>query len=85
MAPEDRCPACERKVINRRLEQCEFCGAALPAELLMSDEERARELERAAESEQRAREKRADEREARAEKRKRTSSGGGLLPPFTLP
>ncbi|MCE2594969.1 hypothetical protein K6Y31_09085 [Motilimonas cestriensis] len=30
------CPSCERPIYNRRIEKCEFCGDALPNELLYS-------------------------------------------------
>ncbi len=39
---EDRkleCPSCSRPIFNRRLPDCEFCGAPLPEELLMKEEE----------------------------------------------
>jgi hypothetical protein len=33
-----RCPACGFQIFNRRVAKCESCGAALPAELLLSAE-----------------------------------------------
>ena len=33
------CPSCERPIYNRRIKECEFCSASIPAELLFSDEE----------------------------------------------
>ena len=36
------CPHCQRAVLNRRLENCEFCDRALPAELLLTEEEKER-------------------------------------------
>lgn len=38
--PGFKCPECDRSIHNRRKPLCEFCGAELPAELLLSDEER---------------------------------------------
>ncbi|QDU65407.1 hypothetical protein [Engelhardtia mirabilis] len=39
MALAFRCPACTRGVFNRRVPTCEFCGAELPAELLLMVDE----------------------------------------------
>ena len=68
MTPERCCPRCDRRVFNRRLPNCEFCGSLLPAELLLSvDEQLAADrdaIERAASRRQLERE-RADERERR--------------------
>ncbi|MDH3590413.1 MAG: hypothetical protein OER88_00945 [Planctomycetota bacterium] len=36
-----KCPSCSRTVFNRRRKDCEFCGAAIPKELLRTDEEQA--------------------------------------------
>ncbi|MBA6262140.1 hypothetical protein [Colwellia sp. Bg11-12] len=33
------CPSCERPIYNRRVNKCEFCGEALPKELLFSENE----------------------------------------------
>lgn len=38
---EFKCPSCSRTVFNRRRRLCEFCGAAIPEELLRTDEEQA--------------------------------------------
>ncbi|MCB1635691.1 MAG: hypothetical protein KDI51_13960 [Xanthomonadales bacterium] len=37
--PALRCPSCQFPIHNRRLAQCEFCQAELPAELIYSVEE----------------------------------------------
>ena len=36
------CPACDRPLYNRRRTNCEFCGATVPASLLMSQTQQAR-------------------------------------------
>jgi hypothetical protein len=33
------CPKCQRGLYNRRLENCGFCGAAIPRELRFTPEE----------------------------------------------
>jgi hypothetical protein len=33
-----KCPECDRAVLNRKIDKCLFCGAALPSELLLSKE-----------------------------------------------
>lgn len=40
-----RCPACNRGILNRKIGRCLYCGATLPPELLLSQEQVA-ELER---------------------------------------
>lgn len=32
------CPECERAILNRKIDKCLYCGAALPATLLLSPE-----------------------------------------------
>ena len=34
-----RCPSCGFQIFNRRVSTCESCGAALPSELLFSQEQ----------------------------------------------
>jgi hypothetical protein len=34
-----RCPGCGFQIFNRRVPKCESCGAALPAEFLLSREQ----------------------------------------------
>ena len=34
-----KCPACQRNILTRRSGVCSFCGAALPAAFLLSQEE----------------------------------------------
>ena len=34
-----RCPACDKTIFNRRIPNCEFCGASLPSELLYSQDD----------------------------------------------
>jgi hypothetical protein len=34
-----RCPACGFQIFNRRVRNCESCGAELPADLLLSPKE----------------------------------------------
>jgi len=34
-----RCPKCGFRIFNRRVSKCESCGAALPSELLFSQEQ----------------------------------------------
>jgi hypothetical protein len=36
-----RCPACGFQIFNRRLAKCESCGAALPSDLLLNDDQKA--------------------------------------------
>lgn len=40
-ATQYRCPACGFRIFNRRVARCESCSAPLPAELLLSRDERA--------------------------------------------
>lgn len=35
------CPSCNRPLYNRRRDTCEFCGEAVPEELLLSSEQQA--------------------------------------------
>lgn len=37
-----KCPSCGKMVFNRRLENCEFCNAPLPKEIVYTPEERER-------------------------------------------
>lgn len=62
-----RCPECGFRIFNRRVAKCESCGAALPAELLLTAEQTA-QLDAAHE---RSRQERAE----RKEKEKRDISG----------
>jgi hypothetical protein len=40
--PVVQCPSCKRAVVNRLIDYCQFCEAALPVELRLSpDEKRA--------------------------------------------
>lgn len=39
LKPQFSCPACARAVLNRKIDKCLFCGAVLPAELLLSKEQ----------------------------------------------
>ena len=42
-----KCPACERPLLNRRRPKCAFCGAEIPAELLMNAEQRGAKMRQA--------------------------------------
>ncbi|QAU33426.1 hypothetical protein [Janthinobacterium sp. 17J80-10] len=33
-----RCPACDKGILNRKIDRCLYCGATLPPELLLSKE-----------------------------------------------
>ncbi|MGZ3255073.1 MAG: hypothetical protein ACXU7D_12285 [Burkholderiaceae bacterium] len=33
------CPKCERAILNRKIDKCLYCGAALPQNLLFSKEQ----------------------------------------------
>ncbi|MDO8729017.1 MAG: hypothetical protein Q7K26_03975 [bacterium] len=33
-----QCPACDRSILNRKIDRCLYCGATLPQELLFSPE-----------------------------------------------
>jgi hypothetical protein len=33
-----QCPACDRSILNRKIDRCLYCGATLPQELLFSAE-----------------------------------------------
>ena len=72
----NRCPACDKHIINRRRPTCEFCDEPLPFEALMSPDELGAAEERAEEQEKDARAQRAAERVAREEARRR----GGPFP-----
>lgn len=69
--PPVSCPACHRRVINRRLEHCEFCEKLLPEELVFTDAEWAESRERVEAEAERARERRRQERAERREARLR--------------
>ena len=73
-----RCPACQRIIFNRRLARCEFCNAAIPAELRFSAGEVAT-LDRnmAQLAVRRKRRDREQEEERRKEVQKRPSRGFG--------
>lgn len=69
-----RCPKCDFQIFNRRVSKCESCHSPLPAELLLTTQEKAA-LD--AEHEKNAK-KRAEE--ARKEKNKSNNGGGeGLI------
>jgi len=34
-----QCPACQREIYSRKRQTCEFCGAELPEEMRLSEEE----------------------------------------------
>jgi len=76
------CPSCSRRVINRRLPQCEFCGTDLPHDLLMSPQELEEADARARAKEREERQRRSAERAAREARRRRggTLPGGGGFP-----
>ncbi|HEX8911222.1 MAG TPA: hypothetical protein VF796_02600 [Humisphaera sp.] len=65
-----KCPACQRPLYNRRRPDCEFCGAVLPAGLLLSpiqvamiDKEK-RDMEAAARQRQEEDRRQADARDS---------------------
>src|SRR5262245_55245532 len=68
-----RCPTCGFQILNRRFPKCEKCGAALPANLLFTREQKT-VLD--AEHEKSRKEREARMREAR--KKEGKSSGGDL-------
>lgn len=72
---ENRCPSCQRVVLQRRLAKCEFCGVSLPEALRLNDAEieDARERELAVLERQRERRKQDEE----DEQRRRGSDGAG--------
>ena len=44
-SPRPRCPSCGQVLSNRMFDRCLWCGAVLPEELHISDEEKANMLE----------------------------------------
>ena len=58
-----KCPACERPLLNRRRPKCAFCGAEIPAELLMNAEQRGAITKMANEEEKRRRLKKMFEKQ----------------------
>ncbi|CAN5171659.1 hypothetical protein BH11PSE11_BH11PSE11_18690 [soil metagenome] len=38
-APEFLCPDCNRRIVNRKINVCLYCGATLPADALFSPEQ----------------------------------------------
>lgn len=62
-----KCPACQRNLLSRRAGVCSFCGATLPAELLLGQEQL-----RAIEAEERAT---AQSRKQRQERERRDAAG----------
>ena len=58
-----QCPACQRILYNRRLAQCEHCGADLPASLLFSAAEIAALDQKLAESEARRKQRELEQEE----------------------
>ncbi len=74
------CPACRRPLLTRFAKLCCYCGAALPAELLLAPEQKA-EIERRELLEWRQRQEEAEER-AKEKKGARSSSGTTIqMPP----
>ena len=63
------CPSCKKGIFNRRLPKCEFCGAPIPLELLMSADEFEESEERADDREDLERMRRSVERATRGERR----------------
>ncbi|MFL6657462.1 MAG: hypothetical protein ACJ8GW_05280 [Massilia sp.] len=50
------CPICDRGILNRKINKCLYCGAALPSELLFSSEKiAAMDAQMRADEEERAR------------------------------
>ena len=68
---EQRCPACARRIINRRLPRCEFCDAPLPLEELLSANEMEASEERLDDKEKLNRLRREAERADRCGRRGR--------------
>ena len=74
------CPACQRPLLTRFARRCSYCGAMLPAELLLSPEQKA-EIERRELLEWRQRREEAEER-AKEKKNAHSSSGTTIqIPP----
>ncbi len=76
------CPACERLIYARRRKDCEWCGKALPDELLLTKDEIAAldaELDRI---ERERTERRAREEKEREERKK--AADDGALPFFFI-
>jgi hypothetical protein len=76
------CPHCNRLLYSRQHKSCGFCGAQLPPEMLLSDEEIA-----ALKAEQNAiAERRALAKEKEDEERKRREAqSGDHMPPMMFP
>jgi hypothetical protein len=54
------CPICDRGILNRKINKCLYCGAALPPELLFSSEKiAAMDAQTRADDEERSRNRRA--------------------------
>ena len=66
------CPACQRKIFNRRLERCEFCDADIPANLRYTAEEIAIRDKRIAETEERWKKNKVQEEEEARRLRERS-------------
>lgn len=70
--PGFRCSECDREIVNRAVERCLYCAAAIPQALRFSDEE-IRQNEEAADEIVR----KADQR-----RKRHRSSGGGMDGPL---
>jgi hypothetical protein len=69
------CPSCNRLLYSRQHKTCGFCGAVLPPEFLLSDDEIAAiKIEQGAIAVRRAKAKAKEEEE----KRKQAADDGGI-------
>ena len=75
-----RCPTCERLIFNRRLQQCEFCGAVIPAELRFSAQEIAKLDRQMAQLAERRRQRDLEREEERQQEVRKRPRRRGILP-----
>jgi len=72
------CPHCDRLLYSRSRPTCGYCGAVLPAEILLSDAERDRIKQEKAEIERRRVIDKEKEEKRKKEERKRNDMGGPI-------
>ncbi|MBI2924475.1 MAG: hypothetical protein HYY24_02090 [Verrucomicrobia bacterium] len=76
------CPSCQRVIFSRRLKNCDFCGAEIPAHLRFTPKEIEALNRKMAELAERR--KQRDREAGAAEKARRSKDGDGGFDDFGL-